>query len=61
LRACPALQGWTPAIGALPFSGAVADFYRSNSCNLKIVHKHRNKHHPGSRLNDAWRRRRSAL
>ena len=38
-------------VGAIPFVGVVADFfYRSNTRNLKIIKKHLDKHHPGSRV-----------
>jgi hypothetical protein len=37
-------------VGAIPLVGAVADFfYRSNTRNLKIIKKHLDRHHPGSR------------
>jgi hypothetical protein len=43
--------GLDAALGAIPFVGDVADFfYRSNSRNLKIVRKHLDRHHPGSRI-----------
>ncbi len=36
-------------LGAIPFVGAIPDFFfRSNSRNLKIVKKHLDTHHPGS-------------
>jgi hypothetical protein len=42
------------ALGAIPFIGDVADFfYRSNSRNLKMVRRHLDRHHPGSRIIDA--------
>ena len=38
-------------IGAVPLLGVVGDFFfRSNSRNLKIIRKHLDKHHPGSRI-----------
>ncbi len=38
-------------IGAVPVAGDLFDFlYRSNTRNLKIVRKHLDKHHPGTRL-----------
>lgn len=41
-------------IGAVPFVGAVADFFfRSNTRNLKIVRKHLDRHHPASRVIEA--------
>jgi hypothetical protein len=37
-------------IGAVPVAGDLFDFlYRSNTRNLKIVRKHLDKHHPGTR------------
>lgn len=43
--------GLDAAVGAIPFAGVVADFfYRSNTRNLKIVKRHLDKHHPGSRV-----------
>ena len=43
--------GLDAAIGAIPFVGVVADFmFRSNSRNLKIIRRHLDKHHPGSRI-----------
>ncbi|MEJ5977191.1 DUF4112 domain-containing protein [Novosphingobium sp. PS1R-30] len=43
--------GLDTVIGAIPFVGLVGDFlFRSNSRNLKIVRKHLDKHHPGSRV-----------
>ncbi|OAO01495.1 DUF4112 domain-containing protein [Parasphingorhabdus sp.] len=42
--------GIDTALGAVPFAGDVFDFFwRSNSRNLKIVRKHLDKHHPGTR------------
>ncbi|MFK7842467.1 MAG: DUF4112 domain-containing protein [Sphingorhabdus sp.] len=42
--------GIDTAIGAIPFAGEVFDFFwRSNSKNLKIITKHLDKHHPGTR------------
>jgi len=46
--------GLDAALGAIPFIGDVADFfYRSNSRNLKMVRRHLDRHHPGSRIIDA--------
>ena len=43
--------GIDAVIGAIPFVGAVADFFfRSNSRNLKIVRRHLDRHHPASRI-----------
>lgn len=42
--------GIDTALGAIPLAGDVFDFlWRSNSRNLKIVRKHLDKHHPGTR------------
>jgi hypothetical protein len=36
-------------LGAIPFVGAVPDFFfRSNTRNLRIIKKHLDKHHPGT-------------
>ena len=38
-------------IGAVPVAGDLFDFlYRSNTRNLKIVRRHLDKHHPGTRV-----------
>lgn len=38
-------------IGAIPVAGDLFDFvYRSNSKNLRIVRKHLDKHHPGTKI-----------
>jgi hypothetical protein len=43
--------GLDAVIGAVPLVGIVADFlYRSNTRNLKIIRKHLDRHHPGSRV-----------
>ncbi|RZF64182.1 DUF4112 domain-containing protein [Sphingomonas populi] len=35
------------ALGLIPFIGAIPDaLFRSNTRNLKIIHKHLDKHHP---------------
>ena len=42
--------GIDTALGAVPLAGDLFDFlWRSNSRNLKIVRKHLDKHHPGTR------------
>jgi len=42
--------GIDTALGAIPFAGDVFDFFwRSNSKNLRIIRKHLDKHHPGTR------------
>ena len=39
------------AVGAVPMVGDVFDFlFRSNTRNLRIVKKHLDKHHPGSKV-----------
>lgn len=43
--------GFDTLIGAVPVAGDLFDFlYRSNTRNLKIVLKHLDKHHPGTRV-----------
>jgi len=38
-------------LGAVPFVGAIPDFlFRSNSRNLKIIHKHLDRHHPATAI-----------
>lgn len=45
--------GFDALLGAIPFVGAVPDFFfRSNTRNLKIVKKHLDKHHPGTAIID---------
>ena len=42
--------GIDTARGASPLAGDVVDFFwRSNTKNLKIIRKHLDKHHPGTR------------
>ena len=42
--------GFDTALGAIPLVGDVFDFFwRSNSKNLRIIRKHLDKHHPGTR------------
>ncbi|MGI8930839.1 MAG: DUF4112 domain-containing protein [Sphingomicrobium sp.] len=46
--------GFDMLLGAIPFIGAVPDFFfRSNSRNLKIIKRHLDKHHPETRMIDA--------
>jgi Domain of unknown function (DUF4112) len=46
--------GIDTALGAVPLVGDVFDFvWRSNSKNLRIIKKHLDKHHPGTRVIDA--------
>jgi hypothetical protein len=43
--------GLDAALGAIPLVGDLFDLvYRSNSRNLRIIRKHLDKHHPGSRV-----------
>lgn len=43
--------GFDTLIGAVPVAGDLFDFlYRSNSRNLKIIKRHLDKHHPGTRV-----------
>lgn len=45
--------GVDTALGAIPLAGDVFDFiWRSNSKNLRIIKKHLDKHHPGTRVID---------
>ena len=45
--------GFDTALGAIPFAGDIFDFFwRSNSRNLRIIRKHLDKHHPGTRTID---------
>ena len=40
-------------LGAIPFVGAVPDFFfRSNTRNLKIIKKHLDRHHPSTAVID---------
>lgn len=43
--------GVDTALGAIPLVGDAFDFvWRSNSKNLRIIRKHLDKHHPGTRV-----------
>jgi hypothetical protein len=45
-------------LGLIPWVGAIPDFFfQSNTRNLKIIKKHLDKHHPGTRTIDAEARR----
>ncbi|MGB5077187.1 MAG: DUF4112 domain-containing protein [Sphingorhabdus sp.] len=45
--------GIDTALGAVPLLGDAFDlFYRSNSKNLRIIKRHLDKHHPGTRVID---------
>ena len=41
-------------LGAIPLIGAIPDFFfRSNSRNLRIIRRHRDKHHPETVMLDS--------
>ncbi|KQU62502.1 hypothetical protein ASG67_00750 [Sphingomonas sp. Leaf339] len=41
--------GFDAVLGIVPFVGDAADFFfRSNTRNLRIIHRHLDKHHPGT-------------
>lgn len=41
--------GFDTLVGAIPFAGDVFDFlYKSNTKNLRIIHKHLDRHHPST-------------
>jgi hypothetical protein len=43
--------GIDTALGAIPLAGDAFDFlWRSNSKNLRIIKRHLDKHHPGTRI-----------
>jgi len=43
--------GIDTALGAIPVAGDLFDFvYRSNSKNLRIIRRHLDRHHPGTRI-----------
>lgn len=45
--------GVDTALGAIPFVGDAFDFvWRSNSKNVRIIKRHLDKHHPGTRTID---------
>jgi hypothetical protein len=45
--------GFDALLGAIPFVGAVPDFFfRSNTRNVKIIKRYLDKHHPGTRIID---------
>ncbi len=45
--------GFDALLGAIPFVGAIPDFFfRSNTRNLKMVKKHLDRHHPASAIID---------
>jgi len=46
--------GFDALLGAIPFVGAVPDFFfRSNTRNLRIIRRHLDKHYPGTATVDA--------
>jgi Domain of unknown function (DUF4112) len=46
--------GIDTALGAVPIVGDIFDFvWKSNSKNLRIIKKHLDKHHPGTRVIEA--------
>jgi hypothetical protein len=45
--------GFDWLLGLIPFVGAIPDFFfRSNSRNLRMIKRHLDKHHPGTRTID---------
>jgi hypothetical protein len=45
-------------LGLIPFVGAIPDFFfRSNTRNLRIIKRHLDKHHPGTRMIEGEARR----
>lgn len=45
--------GFDALLGAIPFVGAIPDFFfRSNTRNLKIIKKHLDRHHPATAVID---------
>ena len=46
--------GFDFLLGLIPWVGAIPDFFfRSNTRNLKIIKRHLDKHHPGTRTIEA--------
>lgn len=46
--------GFDALLGAIPFVGAIPDFFfRSNTRNLRIIKRHLDKHHPSTAIIDA--------
>ncbi len=46
--------GFDALLGAIPFIGAVPDyFFKSNTRNLNIIKRYLDKHHPGTTIIDA--------
>jgi hypothetical protein len=49
--------GFDFLLGLIPWVGAIPDFFfRSNSMNLKMIKRHLDKHHPGTRTIDTTAR-----
>lgn len=45
--------GFDALLGAIPFVGAIPDFFfRSNTRNLRIIKRHLDKHHPSTAIID---------
>lgn len=45
--------GFDMLLGAIPIVGAIPDFFfRSNTRNLRIIKRHLDRHHPGTRTLD---------
>ena len=50
--------GFDLLLGAIPFVGAIPDFFfRSNTRNLRIIKRHLDKHHPHTRTIDVAAKR----
>jgi hypothetical protein len=50
--------GFDWLLGMIPWVGAIPDFFfRSNSRNLRIIKRHLEKHHPGTRTIEAEAKR----
>jgi hypothetical protein len=50
--------GFDFLLGLIPWVGAIPDFFfQSNTRNLKIIKKHLDRHHPGTRTIDAKARK----
>ena len=50
--------GFDWLLGLIPWVGAIPDFFfRSNTRNLRIIKRHLDKHHPGTRMIEAEARR----
>ena len=50
--------GFDWLLGLIPWVGAIPDFFfRSNSRNLKMIKRHLDKHHPGTRVIEGSARR----